>query len=103
MDGPRSKSRLAPALVVTGILATVLAYAIGYACGSGLTFYESEVTGGEALYVRDFGAEWQCMLYFPAARVEALLRGYKVALYYGDGTRAIVFDASDYWWSDPER
>lgn len=84
MDERRPKCRLAPALVFAGILSAMLVYLLGYFCISDVMFCGSEVTGGEAVYVRTFDARWQCMLYCPAARVEAAARGSKVSLYYQD-------------------
>jgi hypothetical protein len=70
-DMDRPKSRLAPALIVVGILFVMLAaYAAGY-----FAFSETPTPDNG---IRVFNAPWQAFLYAPATRVESWITGEQV-------------------------
>ena len=70
----RSKSRLAPVLIVAGFLCAILAlYAFSYAVAT-RRFQQS--TG----ISRVFSANWQVSVFAPAAAIEAKIKGVEVWL-----------------------
>ena len=80
----RLKSRLAPVLIVVGILSAALGvYALGYFLG-GEKLAHGPYSGPPrgAGHSRFFKSRWQCALYSPAAKVEAIAFGLNVRLGY---------------------
>jgi hypothetical protein len=85
MDRP--KSRLAPALIVAGVLCAASAlYVVGY-------FYGCEERALGAAWGRGFRWRWQCAAYSPAAWIEARVRGSRVSLHYLRG--ANIYESYD--------
>ena len=68
---PRPKSRLAPAMIVAGILFAMLA---GYV-GGYFAFSEGPTLDNG---VRLFNGPWQALIYAPATRVESWITGEQV-------------------------
>ena len=77
----RSKSRLAPALIVAGKCAALGAYVAGYILLGTVTAFPS---GNDI--ARTYIARWQAVAFAPAAFIEAKLAGVRVSLYVA-GTR----------------
>ena len=68
MIPPRPKCRLAPAMIVAGVLAVMLfVYVAGYLAG--------QVNDLPERRRRMFSTKWQAAIYGPAAQVEALAIG----------------------------
>lgn len=81
MDGHRSKSRLAPAMVTTAMLSAILGmYAAGYLL---LSDNESDT--------RLFKSAWLCRFYTPAAQVEAKVRGRTIGLACRDPGKSVHY------------
>jgi hypothetical protein len=80
MDRP--KSRLAPVLIVAGILCAALAlYVAGYFFGgTARTLGPSQGRG--------FRWKWLCVAYAPVAGLEARMRGVEVVLYHQRGANS---------------
>jgi hypothetical protein len=80
MNDPRPKSRLAPALLVVGILCGLLAgYVLSYFILMDDASTKVFVEQGSSRE-RYFGPMWLCAFYSPAARVEAVTTGSMVSL-----------------------
>jgi hypothetical protein len=77
MEGNRRKSRLVPVMIVVGLLCVVLAvYVVGYFYGC------EEYTLVNFMRTRTFNWKWPCIVYAPAARLEAATFDLHVALCY---------------------
>lgn len=81
MAPSRSKSRLAPAMIVAGFLCAMLAvaYVAGYLMGS-------TVTVNPSYKERAFYTRLQTTIYRPAAQAESAMTGTRVLLYYHSNT-----------------
>lgn len=70
MNAPRPQGRLAPAMIVAGVLCIILAAYAGSYLAISRAFSDPAGDIG-----RTFEEKWQCVLYWPAAKVESAARG----------------------------
>jgi hypothetical protein len=76
MNGHRGEGRWwTPAVIVGVVLATTLGLYI-------VTYWKSPTDTQRQIRVRVFRAKWQCAVFSPAARFEAIVTSYTVLLMY---------------------
>ena len=93
MTQPRPQSRLAPAMIVAGVLCAVL---VAYVSGCVL----SQRSRGFEVRHRRFRTKWQCVFYVPAVRAETILTGLTVHVGHDSGVGTYTYYAT---YSDPWR